>query len=290
MELELIKKRELEIMKEFHRVCDEANLKYVLAFGSMIGCIRHDGFIPWDDDIDVTMPYDDYIKFIEVANEYLKTDYFLQTPDTDYGYYYPFIKLRLKNSCVLSSYPPSGKFKEHGIYIDIFPTLNVPKSKFLLKKIKFSNLIWSQISRMDSKIIIKASKRSLVGKAIMYILYILNKIFPKGYPNKILFKNALAVKDEESDELYIGDFYSEFNSINDYRLPKDVFDNRFLHKFEDAEFYMPCEYHSIMEKMYGDYMKLPAEDKRKTHGFVFVSDKMSYSDYVLQMGKKDYCK
>ena len=286
MGLELIKKRELELMKEFHRICEETNLKYVLAFGSMIGCIRHNGFIPWDDDIDVTMPYNDYVKFVNIADGYLKQDYFLQTPDTDPGYLYPFIKIRLKNSCVLSSYPPSGKFKEQGIYIDIFPALNVPKSKALQRKIKISNLIWSQISRMDSWNIIKASKRSIIGKAIMCLLFLINRILPKGYPNKKLFKKALSVKDEDSDELYIGDFYSEFNSINDYRLPKDVFENRFLHKFEDSEFYMPSEYDSIMRKMYGDYMKLPPVDERKTHGFVFVSDKISFSDYVLQMEHK----
>lgn len=279
MDIELVKMRELEIMKEFHRVCELLQCRYILAFGSMIGCIRHDGFIPWDDDIDVTMPYEDYEKFIAMSGKYLGSQYFLQTSQSDPGYQYPYTKIRLKNSCVLSSYPPSGRYSEHGIYIDIFPAMRVPQSKIKQKMIKISNLVWSQISRFDSKIIIRASKRSVLGKSAMYVCYFLNRFLPNGFPNEMLFKNALKVKEKETEELYIGDFYSELNSINDYRLPRDVFENRFLHQFEDTMFYMPKDYDSIMRKMYGNYMELPPVEKRKSHGFVYVSDKISFAEY-----------
>ena len=101
-----------------------------------------------------------------------------------------------------------------------------------------------------------------------------------------MMKRALSIEECKSKGYYIGDLYSETNSIAQFQMPLDVFDNRVLMKFEDTELYMPKEYDSILRGMYGDYMQLPPEEKRKSHGFKFVSESMSYQEYDQKMREK----
>ena len=89
---------ELELLNEFVRICDKHNLTYFLVGGTLLGAVRHSGFIPWDDDIDVGMPRVDYDKFINIAKNELKNDYLLDSVETDKNYFLPFAKILKRNT------------------------------------------------------------------------------------------------------------------------------------------------------------------------------------------------
>ena len=120
IELKRLQLVELDILKEFIRVCNELNVKYFLDSGTLLGCIRHGGFIPWDDDIDVSMPREDYEIFLKEGQKLLKNKYFLQTYKTDPEYTMGFAKIRNSETTFIESSVKNLKIN-HGVYIDIFP-------------------------------------------------------------------------------------------------------------------------------------------------------------------------
>ena len=110
----------LKILSEFHRICEAHNLLYILDYGTLLGAVRHKGFIPWDDDIDVSMPRKDYEKFLEVCEYSLKESFLLQTNKTDPNYFYPYAKLRISDDRLKENLV-SHFDMIHGPWIDIFP-------------------------------------------------------------------------------------------------------------------------------------------------------------------------
>lgn len=111
---------EVEILDIFVWICNKYNLKYYLCYGTLIGVIRHQGFIPWDDDIDVAMPLEDYNKFVKIAQSELGDKYFLQNDKTDKYFGRCFSKIR-KNGTAFYSKGDKNEKKHHGIFIDVFP-------------------------------------------------------------------------------------------------------------------------------------------------------------------------
>lgn len=126
---------ELEIMDVFHSICVEHDLKYSLAFGSLIGAVRHKGFIPykgfipWDDDIDIIMPREDYETFIDLWNKLSPTGYVLQNKDTDTDFEQNFTKIRKLGTAFIQNESECSKKYHKGIFIDIAPCDRVPLGK-----------------------------------------------------------------------------------------------------------------------------------------------------------------
>ena len=130
MEQELLRKVQLtllEIAVEIKRVCEENDIRYFLSDGTFLGAVRHQGFIPWDDDMDMGMLRADYEKFCRVAPKALKPEYCLESWNTDAGYGLPFAKVMKRNTVYLES-KKTTKMREKGFYIDIFPFDNAPVS------------------------------------------------------------------------------------------------------------------------------------------------------------------
>lgn len=128
-EIKGLQEKELLILKELKRICDTNNLTYFLAYGSLLGAVRHGGVIPWDDDIDVCMNYSDYIRFKEVCSTQLGIDYFLQTDETAPNARMSYLKLRLNKSTLIVDHVVDRDM-HHGISIDIYPLYNVPDNRF----------------------------------------------------------------------------------------------------------------------------------------------------------------
>lgn len=284
-QIETLQHAELALIKEFHRICVENNLKYVLAFGTMIGAVRHNGFIPWDDDVDVVMPWEDYCRFNDIANFVTDNRYMVFNNKTVDKYGYPFSKFIMKKSCAIFEYP-FKYYHDQPIYIDVFPALYVPRGRLRYKCIQASNFIYSQVGRMKSSGPFHHTKRGLIAKVGMFLFYCLNKIIPQRYCYSRMMKSALSVKYDQASAYYIGDMYSEINAIGQFQMPLDVFDNRILMRFEDTELFVPKDYDTILHSMYGEYLQLPPVDKRKSHGFKYVSDEISYQEYDQQQKKQ----
>ena len=123
----------LRLLKIFDQICQDNNLSYWLDAGTLLGAVRHNGFIPWDDDLDVMMPYEDYIKFCNLPSSAFPEDVFLQTQQTDTDYICPWVKLRDKFSHIDEAggpYPYS-----QAVFIDIFPVLNMTERQHKFRSI-----------------------------------------------------------------------------------------------------------------------------------------------------------
>lgn len=280
--LEILQRAELEIIKEFHRICEEYNLRYILIYGTMLGCARHQGFIPWDDDVDVVMPLEDYCKFNEIANRVADDRYMVLNEKSvpNYYRYHAFAKFVKKRSSAIFEYPFVRNYIQP-IYIDIFPAFYVPKSCGKYKLIQTSNFILGQTVKMKYSGLFKHTKRGVIAKTGMFMFYCLNRITPQKNGYSLAIKIASSVTRKDARSYYVGNLYS-VNAIKYCQMPLDVFEDRILMKFEDTELYMPKKFDRILRLTYGDYMQLPPENKRKSHGFKFVSDEIGYDEYDQQ--------
>ena len=122
-----LRKIQIKLLDDFKVICDKHNLTYWLDFGAFLGAVRHKGFIPWDDDVDVSMPIADYKKFLKIAEKELPKNIFLQTPKTDKTYKQKFTKLCDRNSTYLHPEETGEELCHQGIYMDIFPSVIYPK-------------------------------------------------------------------------------------------------------------------------------------------------------------------
>lgn len=168
---------ELEILKEFIRVCKELNLKYFLDSGTLLGCVRHGGFIPWDDDIDVSMPREDYEILLEKGQDILNKKYFLQTYKTEFEYTNTFAKIRNSETTFIESTVQNLNIN-HGVYIDIFP-FDGYNSKDKIHNIRFKVISILHKIYFSSRYVLRNPERLKIK-----IMKILQKVLNIVYRNK----------------------------------------------------------------------------------------------------------
>lgn len=261
-DLKHLQQVELKILKEIISICESHNLKYYAHFGTALGAIRHGGFIPWDDDVDIVMFRDDYEKLLAILNSELNDDYHIINFYTEDDCFYPFTKICLKGTIFKShNYPVS--FKE-GIFIDIFPLDNVPESE--LKRtiyLKIYAIYWNLM--MDTLFTIKSS-----NKIISFIHCILHNslnIFP-GQKGIIKWMNSYLTRYNKKDTNYCTVHFLRENFLNSEKegyWDKRDFEPSKKIKFEDIEIEIPYNYDKILTTYYGDYMTLPPVEKRWNH-------------------------
>lgn len=258
LSLREIQLAELEILIEFDRICKLNNLKYSLAAGTLLGAIRHKGFIPWDDDIDVCMPRPDYEKFIDLFSGSADTDKFDLSSDSGKNARYPFVKMLNKDVFI-----EEKGFKEVDyVWIDIFPMDGLPdnteKATKILKKTKFyrSLIIVSKYK----------SARYYKGKYSRLKFY-LARIYAKLYGEKRLIKNSIKFAKRYPYETaeYIGNVIWGAYGIGE-RVLKTEFLETLNCQFENCEFEIMSCWDNHLKKIYGDYMQLPPAEKRTVHG------------------------
>lgn len=254
-----IKKHELDILIDVSDFCDKHGLRYYMAYGTLIGAVRHKGFIPWDDDIDIVMPRDDYEKFLKLYNieGNNKNIYKLINP-YDKISKHTFAKVTDLTTIKVEDGIFYDEGEMLGIDIDVFPMDGQPDDdkEFL----KYYNKKYKQYKRF-SYLVNNYQKRSLKGKIIYAIPYIINKLAGK---KRILHKiNRCNVYNYDSSK-YVGATASLFNSKSN-RFKKECFDDFIQLDFEGYKLKAPCGYHEVLTQMYGDYMKLPPEEQQVTH-------------------------
>lgn len=254
----------LKILKEVHKICEENNIKYFLSDGTLIGAIRHQGFIPWDDDLDIGMLREDYEKFCKIAPQILSENFILQNFQTDKGYGLQFGKVILKNTVWIEKVAKNTNRQWSGIYIDIFPYDNITENKKMQKLInrlyifiqgliliKFKYINISNYESMAKKLKYVLKKIYLCTISKKLLIYIRDSIC-KRYLNK---SNTLVTK-------YGGNFYKNQNPYNFY---KDLT----LQTFEDTSFYIPKNYDKILKNLYGNYMEIPPIEKQRQYGIEY---------------------
>jgi lipopolysaccharide cholinephosphotransferase len=272
---------QLGLLKDFDRVCREHNWTYWLDGGTLLGAIRHKGFIPWDDDIDVVMPRSDFEAFAYNGQNYVDSNIFIQTIETDCFPETFYMKLRDRKSTLIEKSEKDRRILYHqGIFIDIFP-IDIIKRKSIKKILCFFNF-FRKISWIGRFIYIpegSIKRRKTKGK-IAIVLF-----FPIACIIRIFFKSEYAY----SKAIYRKQFhlYKTFWSLTDdgvYFLPFMCtdFPNKLFDKndifpltkvlFENEYFPAPFNPDIYLRRQYGDYMKLPPPDKRRTHSYAILPD------------------
>ena len=253
---EEVRKIQLSMLGKFACFCNENGLRYFLDAGTLLGAVRHNGFIPWDDDVDVGMPRPDYERFIELARGGFGDTLVLLEPHQNI---YPMLKI-VDSSTYMVEYPDTIH-NEIGVYIDVFPKDGIPdlsrKSYCLCKWVKFLILCnW-----FNKVIIFKWEKHGNVIRKI--IAYIGRKIINeknRDKPLKRLLKLATKYGFDESQYAATIIAGGMANCVK-----RECLESYELHKFENLMVNIPVGWDEYLTKLYGDYMTLPSEEKRVKH-------------------------
>lgn len=259
---------ETDMLRVFVSICQELGLKYYLWGGTLLGAIRHNGFIPWDDDIDVAMFREDYERFLKEAPAYLPEHLFLQTYKTDPEYFQVFAKIRNSNTAFIEK-PVKDRKMNHGIFIDIFPLDEYSeKEKNSLKTRIVEKLLEYRISYAMSKDTLPFRVKALRP---------ISKLFYSSVKRAKEAKEALH-KSSRNPAMIAN--YSGIGKGRD-AVPAQWYAEGVEVLFEGIKAIAPAEYHKLLTKQYGDYMELPPVEKRVTHHETDIIDtEKSYHQYM----------
>ncbi len=259
MERDVLRKvqlTELEIAKEIKRVCEENGIRYFLYRGTLLGAVRHKGFIPWDDDMDFGMLRPDYEKFCRIANEKLGEDFCFQNWHTDENYALPFGKVRKRGTVFVEA--KCARLPENGIYIDIYPLDFAPEGEQERKALATKLLHLFRIKLMKSHYTPWMEEdRVIWKKRIGYLAYQALSLF-------VSQKKLIQVYETLVSQVSEGDTVYEQSALPiAYYFEKRWCTELAEYPFEDARFPGAKDYDACLSSLYGDYMALPPEDKRE---------------------------
>ena len=272
----------LTIYKRYKEICEKYGLRYFGIGGTCIGAIRHGGFIPWDDDLDVAMPYSDMLRFIEVSKTEFGEEYELYNPIENMKQPYIFIKMCKKNTTCIHEYVCHSPEDYFGIFIDIFPIFGMPKESMAQIRVQRMHDMYLRLNFITHGSF--SNQHTILGKLAWLMLYpfkerMINSfywtrkiigefsVYPFENSDKILFAWRLMRKKE-------GDYY---NSVFEY----DDFKTYIEMKFEDTMMRVPVGYDRYLTEDFGDYMTMPPIEKRvPAHRLVVVDPNKSYKEYI----------
>lgn len=247
-----------DMLQNFHDICVQHNLRYSLAYGTLLGAIRHQGYIPWDDDVDVMMPRVDYDKLMQISASEFNCDYELKEHNRSNCYIHPMAKL-VNVKTLLVEHINKDSVPELGVYIDIFPVdkipLNEKKRNSLYKKcrLNYFKLCYSVIKYQPSPSFLK----NIIKKILLsYYTMRSSKPFMKKYDEYVRYSKSL-----DSD---YGKVIVICEECHD-EMKMEAFNNLILTPFENKQFYIIKNYDQLLTNEYGDYMQLPKEEDRVTH-------------------------
>lgn len=258
----------LTLLTEFDRVCKALGISYILFAGTLLGAVRHEGFIPWDDDLDVLMLREDYDRFLSEAPAVLDTDtFYLQK---EFSEHWPlfFSKLRLNGTTCLEKYHPRDPHIHQGIYIDLFPCDNARatglgrKLQFAASKIVIAKALYRRGYETPSK-----AKRCFMTLCRLLPCRPFLWLVKTGKKNSATVHSFLAGAKSFSKNLYPRRYLTQLTEA----------------RFEEGRFPIPAEYDACLQGIYGNYMELPPPEQRvcKQHAILVDTEKSyeAYADY-----------
>jgi lipopolysaccharide cholinephosphotransferase len=269
---EEIKKHELDILLELQRVCDAHGIKFYLAYGTLLGAVRHGGFIPWDDDVDVIMSRPDYNRLIQICHEgqAFHKPYQMICGD-DGSLYLPYMKITDTSTKVSEEY--LNDQADQCLWVDVFPMDGITSDgeeieKILKKGRIYRRLLFWNFVRLDYK-------GTSLPRRIAKILGvgIAKLVGAERCKRKIL---DLAKRTPYDQAEYVLDVVADEHrcmAVHGKAIPKSMYEESMVISFEGYSFYAMKDYDYYLKFYYGDYMKLPPEKERIGHEMnVYTAD------------------
>ena len=262
---------QLDLLCEFDRVCKKYHLKYILDFGTLLGAVRHHGFIPWDDDLDVSMLREDYDKLMEIGPKEFSHPYFLQNFQTDLDYDIPVAKLRRSDTTFIEPENIKHRSKYNlGIFIDIFVWDNIPSNDK-----SFVDAINQETYDAFLHMYVLSHRPSLhdgIKLPLTTIRFLFYKMRYGSAIDEYKRLKALSTQYEKSD--YVADlmYYKSECRLRQWHEETGEI------AFEGMMFPAPIDYDKLLRNCYGDYMK-PVQCGSE-HQIVCFDSKRPYGDVL----------
>ena len=267
-DIKTLQARLVPMLECIDKVCREHHLRYYLWAGTMLGAVRHKGFIPWDDDMDICMPRPDYDLLLAHCHEWMPAPFEVVGPHNRSDYPYPFAKVEDSSTTVLER--PDFNFPE-GIYVDILPIDGIPSDKAVatkhLKKYKF----WRHLLFFRGRDPFKHGK----GPRSWWPLLIHKMYSLQQLQDKV---QRLMTQYKFDDCEQVIDYDSVFRGI----VAKKILGEPKEYEFEGKKFLGVSDAHQYLTEMYGDYMTPPPKEKQIQHNFYYINLELPYREFAKQ--------
>ena len=268
---------ENDILEKVAQICESNGVRYTLSSGTLLGAVRHGGFIPWDDDVDLEIPVPDYYRFLEIAQDELGDGYFVQTYMTDPNYHFAYTRIRKNNTAYLDDYQRRNRI-HHGVWLDIFPLIPV-KSGFSLKVTKKWLSVCNCLQIQEEVGNYREEFEKKIGRMGVWSVSALSVIPMKARQKLHKAMLDLAFNADPEKCSLRANVWGNITTV----FPREVFDGDVQElSFEGRVYKVPHDYRKYLEIKYGDYMKLPPVEKRYGHCANAIIDlENSYERYML---------
>ncbi len=260
-----IQEKLLGLMIELDNICAKHNLRYYIIGGTLLGAVRHKGFIPWDDDVDIGLPREDYEKFLCLSKDSFPEHIHLKTPYNTEDLLFPYSKFIDKNTTLIED-RLDGIVE--GVYIDIFPLDGVGDTNIDSKIHFWKTYILQSLLYNNQDIGIK--------NGVKRIWQWVSRKLDRDNIYKLVSKNL--IKRKFNDSKYVANMVGAWKTKE--IMPRDFFGKPTYYEFENKTFFGPEDYDSFLKNVYGDYMQLPPIEKQESHhNFKYINLNMPYKDY-----------
>ena len=285
----------LDLLNEFDKVCRENNLNYFIAYGTLLGAIRHGGFIPWDDDVDLVMPRNDYDRLCAMADENFRPPYFFQTEKTDPGFSRPFARLRNSETTAFQKIEDYKKISyNQGIFIDIFPMDSFPDAESDQKRFKEELMKAKRRMLRFSRFTTRSKRQEAhsVGDHMKNMVKGCSSLLTRRLLRTFRIGNPFVAEFEKLEQRYRGTMTDSccvpffFNPQRQIIWKKSCFNGTVSAAFEMLTVPAPSGYEEILSTCYGNW-QVP-ERKNTVHGDVFFDADHSYRDYLNASRKPSF--